>query len=129
MSYLYASILPYAGKEIKSDTDTCPLESFLSKIFGKILDTGQIVGFCKKGGRLAEPYDPDNPDTFGRNLEGMSSLALKQMGEMARLNASFHPHDSDQFRGWIKASQRYERAARLADEDPRETHGFSGNDS
>lgn len=72
--------------------------------------------------------DTHDPETFGRNLEGMSPNALREMGAVARLNASLWPHDSDEFRGWIAASQRYERAARLADADPREIHGFPGDD-
>lgn len=68
-------------------------------------------------------------DEFGHNLDGMMPNALREMGAIARLNASNHPHDSDEFRSWIAASQRYERAARLADEDPREIHGFAGDDS
>lgn len=68
-------------------------------------------------------------DELGYNLDGIAPNPLREMGRMARLNASNHPHDSEKFRKWVACSQRYERAARLADENPRETHGFPGDDS
>jgi hypothetical protein len=68
-------------------------------------------------------------DEFGHNLESWAPISLRQAGAMARINASVHPHDSDEFKSWIAASQRYERAARLADENARELHGFPGDDS
>lgn len=62
------------------------------------------------------------------NLAGVPSKPLREMGVMARLNASLHAHDSSEFHEWIKLSGRYERLARIADENAREIHGFPGDD-
>lgn len=54
---------------------------------------------------------------------------LRELAAMARLLASQFPLDSREFRSWIALSGRCEHAARHADKNAREIHGFEGDDT
>lgn len=71
----------------------------------------------------------DEIDEMGYLDGDTPSRPLRELAAMARLNASNYQHDSREFRSWIALSGRCEHAARHADTNAREIHGFEGDDT
>lgn len=73
--------------------------------------------------------DYDEVNAMGYLPEDTPSGPLRELAVIARTNAELYPPTSREFRSWIALSGRYEHAARKADKNARDIHGFEGDDS
>lgn len=73
--------------------------------------------------------DVDKVDAMGYLAADTPSGPLLELAAVAKCLAEQYPPGSREFRSWTALAGRYEYAARKADKNARETHGFAGDDT